>query len=74
MVHDFRFGLSIFTTHLTWIENDNTGLAVCSGNSRYVIFHVEKKFKAYVYQMCSIYAKTKSEIIKKSVYFFHFKL
>ena len=72
MFHDFRFGLSIFTTHLTYIclkfpfhiEMTVTELSLCSGNSVNVIFHVEKTFKAYVCQMCGKYAKTESEIMK----------
>ena len=69
MFYDFRFGLSIFTTHLTYIclkcpfdikKITKTELAFCSGNNINVIFHVEKTFKAYVFQMSGKYAKTKS--------------
>ena len=54
-----------------------TELALWSGNSVDVIFYVEKKFMAYVCQMCGKYTKTKSEIIKhkrkEHITFFHSK-
>ena len=72
MFNDFRFGLGIFTTHLTYICHKcpfhmKTTLSVLplhNANSVIVIFNVERTFKAYVCQMCGKYAKTKSEIMK----------
>ena len=72
MFNDFRFGLGIFTTHLTYIchnclchmQTTLSELPLHNANSVIVIFNVERTFKAYVCQMCGKYAKTKYEIIK----------
>ena len=65
MFHDFRFGPSIFTTHLTYIcLKCPFYIITITGKFGYVIFYVEKTLKAYVCQMCGIYVKTKSEISK----------
>ena len=72
MFHDFRFGLSIFTTHLSSYALMSfphekitiNELELFSGNSINVIFHVEMTFNECVCQICGKYAKTKSEIHK----------
>ena len=68
MFNDFRFGLGIFTTHLTYIclkrlfhmENHIKGVTTARCLLSYCDFYVERTFKAYVCQMCGKYAKTKS--------------
>ena len=69
MFDDFRFGLGIFTTHLTYIclkclfhmEFTLPELPLHNANS----FSVEKKtFMSCGCQICGKYAKTKSEIVK----------
>ena len=60
LFQDFRFGLCIFTPHLT-------ELALCSGDLINVIFHVEKPFLC---QICGKYAKITCKIIQKGHIFF----
>ena len=81
MFRDFGFGLSIFTTHLTYICHKcpfhmKTTLSVLplhNANSVVAIFYVKRTFKTYGCQMCGKYAKTKSKIMthyKKEHIFF----
>ena len=72
MFNEFRFGLGIFTTQLTYIclkclstwKIILTELPLHNAKSVIVIVYVERTFKAYVCQMCGKYAQTKSEIMK----------
>ena len=72
MLNDFRFGLGIFTTYLTYIclkclsswKITLAELALHNANKLNVIFYVKKRVKAYACQMCGKYAKTKSGIVE----------
>ena len=72
MFIDFRFGLIIFTTHVTYIclkycftwKITLTELPLHNATSVIVIFYLERTSKAYVYQICCKYANTKIEIMK----------